>query len=83
MNIQLQMFREISQGNPRIPKPFIKWVGGKQSLADTLIDFFPSTFEKYYEPFLGGSNAFFSLPPKTAILSNGNKWLRYISSAKI
>lgn len=50
-------------------------VGGKQSLADTLIGFFPLTFEKYYEPFLGNGSAFFSLSPQMAVLSDGNKWL--------
>lgn len=75
MNVQLQMFPEMPRGNARLPKPFIKWVGGKQSLADTLIGFFPSAFEKYYEPFLGGGSVFFSLSPQMAVLSDGNKWL--------
>lgn len=59
----------------RFAKPFIKWAGGKQSVAHTLINFFQKSFERYYEPFLGGGSVFFALSPKSAILSDENKWL--------
>jgi DNA adenine methylase len=69
----LQLFPLESQ--IRAAKPFIKWVGGKQSAALVLIDFFPRSFEKYYEPFLGGGSMFFTLSPQCAVLSDDNKWL--------
>jgi len=75
MNVQFQLSASIEEVNFKSPKPFIKWVGGKQSLAPTLVSLFPKTFNRYYEPFLGGGSAFFMLSPKTAVLSDENKWL--------
>src|SRR3569832_1132612 len=42
-------------------RPFLKWVGGKTRLLETLADFIPDDFETYYEPFLGGGSLFFHL----------------------
>ena len=41
-------------------KPFIKWVGGKQILAERIAEHIPA-FEKYHEPFVGGGALFFHL----------------------
>ena len=72
MSVELQF---IESSTFKIAKPFIKWPGGKQSLATTLINFFPQSFSKYYEPFVGGGSVFFALSPKSAVLSDENKWL--------
>ncbi|WP_461537178.1 DNA adenine methylase [Spongorhabdus nitratireducens] len=56
-------------------KPFIKWAGGKQALAEKLIQHFPSDFHTYYEPFIGGGSIFFSLSPKRAVIADYNSWL--------
>lgn len=76
MSVELNLFSLLSI-NPHVKsaRPFIKWAGGKQSIAPTLIDFFPSSFEKYYEPFLGGGSVFFALSPQRAVLSDENRWL--------
>lgn len=42
-------------------RPFIKWAGGKKQLLDKLLAFAPSSFENYFEPFLGGGAFFFKL----------------------
>ena len=53
-------------------KPFIKWVGGKQSLSKILEKNMPSNYNAYHEPFLGGGALFFKLSPKIAYLSDIN-----------
>src|SRR5580658_4074583 len=76
MNVQLKTASlSSSERTSKSAKPFIKWVGGKQAIARTLTTFFPQSFEKYYEPFLGGGSVFFTLAPRMAILSDENKWL--------
>ena len=76
MSVELQLFPSLCiEPHVKSAKPFIKWAGGKQSIARTLIDFFPRSFDKYYEPFLGGGSVFFTLSPQNSILSDENKWL--------
>ena len=55
-------------------KPFLQWVGGKQSLLRTYGHFFPSRekIRRYYEPFVGGGAVFFHLQPDRAVLSDMN-----------
>ncbi|MBR8833091.1 MAG: DNA adenine methylase [Stigonema ocellatum SAG 48.90 = DSM 106950] len=54
------------------PKPFVKWAGGKTQLLPELTSRVPRTFQRYYEPFLGGGALFFSLQPENAFLSDIN-----------
>ncbi len=44
-----------------IPRPFLKWVGGKGQIVDQLIQRAPTQFGAYHEPFLGGGAFFFGL----------------------
>jgi DNA adenine methylase len=46
--------------------PFLKWVGGKRQLVPELLKYVPSSFGRYYEPFLGGGALFFELHPRGA-----------------
>ncbi|NOX99881.1 MAG: Dam family site-specific DNA-(adenine-N6)-methyltransferase [Verrucomicrobia bacterium] len=55
--------------------PFIKWVGGKQSIADQLLAFFPKEFDCLYEPFVGGGSIFMATEWKNAAISDVNGWL--------
>ena len=41
--------------------PFLKWAGGKTQLLPVLKRHIPSTFNRYFEPFLGGGAMFFNL----------------------
>lgn len=44
-----------------LPKPFIKWVGGKRQLLPKLLSLLPPKFDYYYEPFLGGGALYFEM----------------------
>lgn len=41
--------------------PFVKWVGGKRSILQLLIDRLPARFKDYYEPFVGGGALYYAL----------------------
>lgn len=53
--------------------PFLKWAGGKRWLVQNIEDLFPTDFNRYIEPFLGGASIFFALQPEFALLSDANK----------
>lgn len=56
-------------------RPFVKWAGGKQALAEKLIEYFPASFRRYYEPFVGGGSVFFALNHPDCVIADYNKWL--------
>jgi DNA adenine methylase len=42
-------------------RPLLKWAGGKRQLLPALRRFYPGTFNRYWEPFLGSGAVFFDL----------------------
>ena len=44
-----------------VPKPFVKWAGGKRQLLPILSQHIPKNFDTYFEPFLGGGAVLFHL----------------------
>jgi len=44
-----------------IPKPIIKWVGGKTQIVNKIIEKFPNEINNYREIFLGGGSILLSL----------------------
>jgi DNA adenine methylase len=55
-----------------VAKPIIKWAGGKTKLLPELVKHLPSTYGRYYEPFIGGAALFFHLEPADAVLGDLN-----------
>jgi DNA adenine methylase len=48
----------------------LKWIGNKQRYAHEIVSYFPSTFGRYYEPFLGSAGVLATLAPPDAIGSD-------------
>ena len=55
--------------------PIVKWVGGKRQLMFELIKNMPKSYNRYFEPFIGGGALFFELQPKNAYISDMNEEL--------
>jgi DNA adenine methylase len=54
-------------------KPILKWAGGKSGPLKQLVKRFPSRFNRYIEPFVGGGAVFFALvDPMEAVLGDSN-----------
>ncbi|OYD91039.1 modification methylase [Nostoc sp. 'Peltigera membranacea cyanobiont' 213] len=54
---------------PTVPKPFLKWAGGKSQLIEQINNFFPNelfngSIKRYIEPFIGGGAVFFYVAHK-------------------
>jgi len=64
-----------SRGVSSFTKPFVKWVGGKTRLLKHYTPYFPVSFRRYVEPFVGGGAVFFHLLPKRALLGDANNEL--------
>lgn len=70
----------MTNGKPRkssrlLPRPILKWAGGKSDLVEQITSYFPDTFRNYYEPFFGGGAVFFGLDSgryERAFLSDAN-----------
>lgn len=59
----------------RIPRPFVKWAGGKRQLLSILNDAAPKSFGRYFEPFIGGGAFLFSQLPERATIADVNSEL--------
>ncbi|WP_428086619.1 DNA adenine methylase [Candidatus Thioglobus sp.] len=63
-------------------KPFLKWAGGKRGLIEQLFSKFPTDFNNYHEPFLGGGAVFFELYSR-GMLKDKKAYLSDINSELI
>ncbi|MFZ3058514.1 MAG: Dam family site-specific DNA-(adenine-N6)-methyltransferase [Candidatus Methanoperedens sp.] len=76
---QIQLLSEVILEKPKkniIVPTFVKWAGGKTQLLSQFEKFFPTQFNRYYEPFLGSGAVFFYIknlyPEKEFFLSDNN-----------
>lgn len=54
---------------------FLKWAGGKHWFIQHESNRFPTEYQRYIEPFLGGGSVYFDLKPQHAVLSDINREL--------
>ena len=68
----------MSKDHP-VPRPFLKWAGGKSQILPLLLQHVPPSFHTYHEPFLGGGALFFALVRlgriRQAVLADANREL--------
>ena len=55
--------------------PIVKWVGGTRQLMFELLKNMPKSYNRYFEPFIGGGALFFELQPENAYISDMNEEL--------
>ncbi|WP_220728770.1 DNA adenine methylase [Apilactobacillus xinyiensis] len=53
-------------------KPITKWVGGKRQLLPELHKYMPTSYNNYFEPFVGGGAMLFSIKPLNATINDFN-----------
>jgi DNA adenine methylase len=54
-------------------KPIFRFAGGKRQLLPRLRPFIPQSFNRYFEPFVGGGAVFFDIAPEMAIINDINR----------
>lgn len=55
--------------------PFVKWAGGKTQLLDTIISHIPNSYNRYFEPFVGGGALLFKIQPSSFSINDSNEEL--------
>jgi DNA adenine methylase len=56
-------------------EPILKWAGGKRQLLSEITELFPTSYEAYHEPFVGGGAVFFHLDPDAGTINDLNERL--------
>jgi DNA adenine methylase len=56
-----KIVKDVNHKKITIPKPILKWVGGKTQILDKLIVEFPTHINNYHEIFLGGGSVLITL----------------------
>lgn len=62
-------------------KPFVKWAGGKRQLMPQITKYMPSSFGRFYEPFVGGGAVFFELQYNKSTVNDFNTELIFAYKA--
>ena len=89
MNRSTSMKKKITKPNPKyqeLQKPFLKWVGGKTQIIQTILSKIPQEMENYHELFLGGGSvllAVLSLQKQNKIKIKQNIYAYDVNTALI
>lgn len=55
--------------------PFVKWAGGKRQLLGKLEECIPESYNRYFEPFIGGGALLLDVQPERAVINDINEQL--------
>lgn len=72
-----------SASSRRSMKPFLKWVGGKTQLLDSVLPRVPRTIGTYYEPFVGGGSVLLAVLTSPDITIMGRVFASDVNPALI
>ena len=68
---QADLFGENSTTMVSPPRSsLLKWVGNKYRFASQIVSFFPTSYRRYFEPFLGSGAVLATLAPRDALASD-------------
>ncbi|MBN2150912.1 MAG: DNA adenine methylase [Candidatus Lokiarchaeota archaeon] len=62
----------MAKSSSDVPRPVLKWAGGKRQLLPQLAKYLPTSYGTFIEPFVGGGALFFHLRPGRAVLIDNN-----------
>ena len=65
----------MNMNTQRQMRPVLKWAGGKTQLLDTILANAPSSYNNYYEPFIGGGSVLLFIKPQKAYINDINEQL--------
>jgi len=69
--MQLALFQDnVTMPIRPLKSQLLKWIGNKQRFAHEIVSFFPNSFNRYFEPFLGSGAVLATLAPVDAIGSD-------------
>ncbi len=64
--------QKIRSNSSNLARPFLKWVGGKARVIPELSKYYPRSYDRYFEPFVGGGAVYFSIHPEVAHINDLN-----------
>ena len=56
-------------------EPILKWAGGKQIIARKLLECFPKTYRRYFDPFVGGCSVALEGGFREGLIGDQTEWL--------
>jgi DNA adenine methylase len=74
------MYKQVNINNM---KPFLKWVGGKSQILESVLQSFPTEINNYHEPFVGGGSILLGILSSERIHIRGKIYASDLNSSLI